>query len=153
DRRLRRRGREVERRVLAQDGALELLQRLPGIEAELGDQRLAGPAIRLECLRLAAAAVEGEHQLPAEPLTQRLACDQHLELADQLRVTAEREVGIDPILHGGGSQILESSRLVRRPPLVGEAPERIPPPEVESFAEHLSGLASVAGGESLPSRP
>ena len=51
--------------------------------------------VGVERLGLASRAVEREHQLAAQPLAQRVLGDQRLELADQLSVAAERELGVD----------------------------------------------------------
>ena len=57
-----------ERRIVPEDRLLQLLQRGPRLEAELVLHRLACPPERVERRRLPIAPVEGEHQLPAEPL-------------------------------------------------------------------------------------
>jgi hypothetical protein len=42
--------------------------------------------------------VEGEDQLAAQPLAERMVCDQRLELADDLHIPAELEISVDPLL-------------------------------------------------------
>jgi hypothetical protein len=54
--------------------------------------------VGLERLRLPARAIERQHQLPAQPLAQRLLGDQRLQLADQLAVAAAGQIGLDPVL-------------------------------------------------------
>ena len=88
---------DVQRRILLEDRALELAQRLAGLDPQLLDQRAACALVHGERVGLAARAVEREHQLPAQPLAQRVLRDQPLELGDELRMTAEREVGVDPV--------------------------------------------------------
>ncbi len=51
----------------------------------------------MQRLGLAVGAVEGEHELAPEPLAQRVPSDERLQLADELSVAAEREVGLDPL--------------------------------------------------------
>src|SRR5439155_276585 len=50
----------VERRVLGEDGALELLQRPPGLDAELRRERPPGVAVGLEGLGLPSCPVQRE---------------------------------------------------------------------------------------------
>ena len=54
--------------------------------------------VDLQRLGLARRAVEREHQLAAQPLAQRVLGDQRLQLADQVRVPAGGEVGVDALL-------------------------------------------------------
>ena len=51
--------------------------------------------------RPAPEAVEGEHLLTPQPLAERMASDERLELARELGVAAEREIGVDPLLEHG----------------------------------------------------
>ena len=71
----------------------------------------AAVAIRLERLRVPTRAVEREHQLPAEPLHERMLGDERLELADELAVATELEVGVDPRLERAQPQLLEAGDL------------------------------------------
>ena len=100
--------RSIERLVLGQHRRLELPQRVSRLDPQLIHERTPQVTISLECVRLAAPAVERDHQLAAESLAQRMLRDERLELGDQLRVTAELEVRLDPLLEGGrGPQLLE----------------------------------------------
>ena len=73
-------------------------QKRARLEAQLLDEQLAALAIDLERLRLPARAVEREHQLGAQPLAQRMSVDERLELGDELRVCADRELRLGPLL-------------------------------------------------------
>ena len=64
DRRLRF---EIERRVLRQDGDLQLLQVRSGIEAQLLEQLLACPVVGGQRVGLPPGAVQRQHQLFMEP--------------------------------------------------------------------------------------
>ena len=66
-------------------------------EPELVDERRASLPVGAERVGLAAGAVEREHQLTAEALSQRMLGDQDFELADQVLVPAEAEVAVDPV--------------------------------------------------------
>jgi hypothetical protein len=83
---------------VVEDRPLELLQLPTRIDAQLLDQRGAGIAVHVERVDLAAGAVQGQHQLGAEPLTQRVASRERTELGDKLRAAAAAEVCVDAIL-------------------------------------------------------
>ena len=86
----RRKLRRLERSVLIQDRAIQLLQRGPGIDAQLLDERLSGIRVRVEGLRLPSGTVEREHQLAAQALTQRMGAGQPLDLAHEPPVEPAR---------------------------------------------------------------
>ena len=92
------RGTRADRRVLAQDPRLQVLQAPARLDAELADERAARVLVGLERLRLAARAVEGLHQQLTRPLAQRLLGDERLELRDDVGVPPELGVGTDPLL-------------------------------------------------------
>jgi len=94
------------------------------LKAKLSGERLATPVIDLERFGVAGGSVEGEHQLPAQPLAVPVLGHERLELADQLAVVPEREIGLDPVLEccrpellktcnlrGGGSKATSDKRL------------------------------------------
>ena len=87
------------------------MQRPAGLDPELLDQRPARVAVDVERLGLATRAVEREHELAAQALAQRVLGDQRLELADELGVAAERELGVDALLERRHAQLLEARDL------------------------------------------
>src|SRR4051794_39806067 len=113
---------------------LELLERLTRLDPELV-QRSSSITISPQCVCLTARAVEREHQPTAQPLPVRMLDDQHLQLADQLRVAAEREIGLDPLLHRRQPEILQSSRFHTCKRLVPEVGQRRTTPERERLTE------------------
>src|SRR5262249_39710959 len=92
-----RRPRQVERGVVLQDRALEVLQRAARLESELFRKDLAGLPVDLERVGLASRPVKREHQLPAQALLERVRLCQSFELRDELVAAAEREVGVDAV--------------------------------------------------------
>ena len=137
--------------VLDEDRALEPLQRRPGLDPELLDEQAARLAIGLERRRLAAGAVEREHQLAADPLAQRVRGDERLELGDERAVAAEGEVGVDPLLEQREPELLEPRRLDGGERLEGELRERRAAPERERLVQPRSGSLEVARGLRVPS--
>ena len=83
------RGRAVDV-VALRDGSwaricgLEPLQLGARVQAEVLDERVAGAAVGVERVGLAAGAVEGEHQLGVEALAVRVLGGQAFELGDEL---------------------------------------------------------------------
>ena len=141
DRALRsRRLRELERRILAQDRALELLQRRARLDPELVDEHASRGLVGGQRLGLAARPVEREHQLAAQALAQGMLGRERLELRDQRGVPAEGEVGVDPPLDREQVHLLEAPDRRLRERLVGEVGERRPAPERERLAQPLGGL-------------
>ena len=89
----------------------------------------AAVVVRAQRLGLPARAVEREHQLPAQPLAQRVLRDERLELATSSRACAEREVRVDALLQRVQAQLLEPLDLALRERLVREVGERRAAPE------------------------
>ena len=145
----RRRRRGPQGRVVAQDRPLQLAEGRRRLQAELVEQQLPDLAVGLEGLGLAAAAVEGEHELAAEPLAQRLLGDQALELADQLGPGAQGQVGLDPLLHTDQAQLLQPGDLGLGERLVAEVGQRRPPPQGQRLGQGVGGLGGGAVGQGL----
>ena len=115
---------------MTQNRALELAERRAGLETELVVQHPPRLLVRLERLGLAAAAVEREDQLAAQPLAQRVLRDEHEQLGHELAVAAAVEIGLEPVLERRQPQLLERGRLRARERRVhvGErlaAPQRV----------------------------
>ena len=134
---------ELERRVLAQDRALELLQRRARLDSQLVDERAPGGLVGGQRLGLAPRPVQREHQLAAQALAKGVLGRQRVELRDERGVPAESEVGVDPHLDREEVHLLEAPdrRLGKR--LVREIGERGTAPECECLAELLGGLLRV----------
>ena len=86
--------------LVPEDLRLEPLELGSRLDAQLLDEPVSSLLIRLESLRLAARAIESEHQLPARGLAQRVLAHERLELPDDVAVATELEVGLDPFLEG-----------------------------------------------------
>ena len=113
---------------------MQLAELAAGLDPELIDERAPRALIGVERLGLAAAPVEGEHQLAAQPLAQRVLGDERLELAGQLGVPAGGEILLDALLDAGEPEILEPRDLGLGEPRVGEIGERRATPERERLA-------------------
>ena len=143
----------VERRVVAQDRLLQLAERRPRLEAELLVEHAPRFPVRLERLGLPAAAVEREHELPAQALVEGVLLDERLELGNEVDVPAEVELGVDQVLRRRQPQLLETGDLDGRERLVDEIGERRAAPEREPFTELLGALLDGARGPRLVGQP
>src|SRR5215217_158980 len=63
--------------------------------------------------------------------------DKRFQLADQLRVAAQRELGLDALLDGGQVKLLKPGDLALRKRLVRELGERRAAPQRERLAQQL----------------
>ena len=140
----------LEPGILREDRALELVQRGAGLDPQLGEERAPRRAVGLERFGLPARAIESQHELPAQPLTQRISRHERLELRHELVVVAERELRLDQILLRPDVQLIESSNLFVCECLVGEVRQRRSPPERQRRPELLGRVDVIAGGERGP---
>ena len=118
---------------------MQLAQRGSGLDADLLDERRSRLPEGLQRLCLAARAVEREHPLRLQPFAQRVARDEHLELAEDLAMAARRQVAVDRALGRGQVQLLEAADLARRERLLGDVGERRPAPQRERLARQVVG--------------
>ena len=130
-----RRGRSVKGRVVAEDRGLELHELRARIDAELVDERSPCVPVCGERIRLTPAPVQGEHLQPAQPLAVAILARQRLELADQLRVPSQRQVGVDALLQRGEPPLLQTRRLPLGEGCVGDVRKCRPVPERQRIAQ------------------
>ncbi len=133
--------------ILGEDRALELAQPLAGLDAELLHERRSRVLVGLQRVRLALAAVEGEHQLGAQALAKGVLGDQRLELSHDLEMAAELELCLDQPLDRRHAQVLEAIDLGPGEGLVCEPGKRLAAPECERLFERLGRGGGIARGE------
>ena len=134
---------EIQRRVLPEDRALEVPQDRPGLDPQLVDERRPRRAVDRQRFRLAARAVQREHQLTSQPFAQRTRRNERCELADQLRMPAECEVGLDATLDGRQAKLPEPRDRRLRERFVLHIAERRPSPQAECLAEEWCGSRRI----------
>ena len=76
-----------------------------------------------------------------------MARDQRFQLGDELGVSAEREIGVDPVLEGGDMQLVQAPDLVLGEALVGEIRQGKAAPELERLPEVAGRRLRLARGE------
>ena len=121
--------------ALFEDRGLEVADRGRRLEPELVAQPVAEVVRGAQRLGLPARAVEREHQLAAEPLAQRMIDEERFELADDLFVVADPQLGVDARLDRDDVQLVEPDRLRPDPFRVGELGERRAAPLAERGVE------------------
>src|SRR5262249_25767656 len=82
-----------------------------------------------------ARPVQREHELSVQALTERVLERERFELADELRVAPERQIGIDALLEHRQPELLEARDLDLRERLVGEVGERRASPERQRLVQ------------------
>src|SRR5262249_12541473 len=127
--------------------SLEVLDRLARFQTEPIGQKAPQLLVAIERFRLAARAVERQHELSAQPLPQRMLGYEGLELADQVRMAGQRKVGFDSLLEDGQPQVLESGDLTLRERLVRDVGEGRSTPQRERRPKNARGLGSASLGQ------
>lgn len=110
---------------------MELAYLSARLDPKLVDERPARRLVGIQRLRLPAAPVEGEHQLPAQALTQRMLRHERLQLPCQLGIPTRVQILLDPLLEAGEVEILQTRDLGLGETAVGEVGERRASPEGE----------------------
>ena len=133
-----------DRGVVREDRLLQPPELGPRLEPELVGENAPRLLERLQCIRLPAAAVERQHQLPPQPLPERVVRERRTERRGQLPLLAERETDLELLLERVDAQRLEPPRLGGEPRRRRQALERGPTPEVERRCRRVRGGTDVA---------
>jgi hypothetical protein len=140
---------------LGEDGALQLDQRRPGVQAQLRGEVAAGTPQRREGVALPAAAPQRERQQAPALLPQRLLAREDLRGRHGLGRRPGPQHHLDEQLGGGQAQLLQPGRLRDRPGLVADLGIRRALPQPERLLQQgaclrRAGPAELAG---LPQQP
>ena len=84
----------VEFRIVAQHGALQMLESRAGLDAELLPEGRSKLLVGAEGIGLAPCPVEGGDPLTPKPLPQRVCSGENLELGGHLTVPPAGQVGV-----------------------------------------------------------
>ena len=137
-------GREIEPRVLLQDGRLHGAELGSGLHADLLGQLLPRLAVGVERLGLAPAAVERDHQLAGEPLARRILRHQLPQLRYELGMPAGGGVGLDAQLERAQALFLEPRDLGLGERLERQVGERRAAPQAGGLAQQGRRLVRAA---------
>src|SRR5438876_834275 len=96
---------------MLENAPLQLAQLDPRLQSELVAQVVAGRGVELKRFRLAPAAVEGEHCLRLHTLARAVLGCEACQLRQELRVAAERQLRLGPLLERDQAELIEPLRL------------------------------------------
>ena len=96
--------------------------------------------VRDECVRGAAASVEGEHSLPLQLLVERVARHDLIQLGEDVGVPAEGEFGVELGLQRGQALVGEPGGRRLHEVVVGEVSEHVAAPQVEGLVQLGQGI-------------
>src|SRR5262245_26654608 len=137
-------GRRFERRVVREDRSFQILELPAGFEAQLFREHSPRVLVGGERVGLAPRAVEGQHQLRAEALAQRVLTGERLELDDELFVSTERELAVDPSSERVETLFSETFNLVARERFERYVRKRGAAPERKRLAVEGRGMLRLA---------
>jgi len=82
-----------------------------GLDPEIVGKRRSRLLVAIKRLSLTSGPVEGEHQLAAKLLTQRMSHHQTVQLTDQLGVASPCQITVDPVLETAKAELMQASDL------------------------------------------
>ncbi|GAA3412094.1 hypothetical protein GCM10018952_23470 [Streptosporangium vulgare] len=116
---------------------------LPQLGPRIGAQLLGEPPaellVRGQCLRLAPGGVEGPDPQAVQPLPQRVAGRELLELGHQRGVPAAAQLRLHPVLGRGEPGLLQPGRVRHGERGRGDLAQGGSPPEAECLAQQVRG--------------
>ena len=92
-------------------------------------------SVDVERLRLTPRSVERKHQLAAKVLPQRMLRDQRLQLSHELLVTAECQIGVDPVEECREAELIQPFGFAERQTLQMHVGKRRAAPKRERLPQ------------------
>ena len=139
-----------EHLVMAKDRRLEFAQRRGWFQAQFLAEGGPELAVDLQGLGLPAAAVQGEHELAAQPLAQRVPGHHPAEFGGERAGDAERQLRLVAFFQARQPEFFQPADLGLRERLVAEVGQRRAAPQRHRLVEQLRGLGRAARGERVP---
>ena len=133
-----------DRGVVREDRLLQPAQLGARLERHLLGEHAPGLAVSLERVGLAAAAIEREHQLPPQPLPERVLLERRSKRGDDLAMVSERERRLELLFERVDSKRLEPPRLGAEPGGVREPVQRRAAPELQREGNGLGRGSGIA---------
>ncbi len=133
-----------DRGVVREDRLLQPAQLGAWLERHLLGEHAPGLAVSLERVGLAAAAIEREHQLPPQPLPERVLLERRSKRGDDLAMVSERERRLELLFERVDSKRLEPPRLGAEPGRVREPVQRRAAPELQRERDRLGRGDGIA---------
>jgi hypothetical protein len=85
----------IQSRIVGENRAVQVLQRLPWVDAKLPGEQVADPPVGGQRIGLPARPVQPQHELAVQPFPQRMLAGQPLQFSGQRLVAAQRQVGFE----------------------------------------------------------
>ena len=124
--------------MVLEDGKLHAMKLPAWLHTQFLRQGAAQRLVSGQRLGLPPAPVEGHHAVGPQPLPERMARHQALELGHHLSVPAERKVSLDPGLEGIQLQLLQA-RGCRAGKVLLNTGQRGPSPQGQGLGEDVGG--------------
>jgi hypothetical protein len=121
-----------------EDSALQLLQRLAGLEPEFLIQDAAGQLEYSKGVGLPLGPVQRQHELAVEGLPQRVLGGQRVQLTDTLAMTAQQELRVNHHLDGLQAKLRQPGGESGEDGTSPQVAEYVPPPQAEGVFENGS---------------
>ncbi len=141
-----------QRRILSQDTGLELTQGHARIDAQLVDQSIPDPGIGPQRLGLPSVPVQGKDEQLPQTLAQRVFPAERLEVANDLSVTAQRQVCFRAGLQRSQGQLAQVCSFGIGEAGIGELAQWVPAPQLERLGESGRRRLDVALAKEPPAR-
>jgi hypothetical protein len=149
--------RSFQHRVAGQDGVLQPLQLVTGLQPELLNQGVSGAVVDLQCLSLSAGLVQRGHQQPLQLFPHRVPGSQLDEFGDDRIGMSASQLGAIQLGEAGEPALGQPVGLGAEQRQVGDIAERVSAPQPQRRAQHPdstrrffdAGALSQRGLESL----
>lgn len=125
---------------------MERTQTRPRVDAELLDQPLPAVAVAGQRIGLTAVTVESEHQLPEQPLVERLGGDGLLQAGYEHVMATESERNVDSLGPRGPPLVAEPRRRRARISLEHDIGQHLPTPPASGRLELRLHVPDCTGG-------
>ncbi len=136
--------RRGDRRIVREDGVLKAPQFGAWFESELLAEHAPRLSEGLERIRLAAGAIERQHQLPPQPFSEQVPFERCAKRRHELPMLSERKRRLELLLERVDAQRLEPACLGAAPRRPAQALERRSAPEHQRRGDRIRRGRGVA---------
>ena len=126
--------RRVQAGILLQHRGLQVTQVPAGVDAQFLPEGVPQPVVDDECVCLPAAAVQSQHELPVDPLVQRVVGHHLLQLGNKPGVLSRCQPGLRQFLPDAHLEQVQALGLRRQPGQFRDIGQRPAPPQRQRVA-------------------
>ena len=124
-----------QRPVLSEDRFVQLPKLDRRLNPQFVDQRRPCGTVGGQRFRLASGPVQSQHQPAPQTLAIRVVAHETLELAQHLRLPAQKDFDRDPLLQHGGAKLAEPRDLPLRESVVLKVGQDVAAPQLDCAAQ------------------